>query len=96
MIPLARRYGVSPVAQALGVNYSGLKAHLVASASAPTSPMGVVPAQFVEVPLRVQPDESQWVIELEDRCGSRLMLRLAQSNSASVLALAQGLWSCRS
>ena len=96
MIPLARRYGVSPVAQALGVNYSGLKVHLVASASAPTSPTDVVSAQFVEVPLTARPDAPQWVIELEDRCGSRLTLRLAQSNSTTVLALAQGLWSCRS
>ena len=95
MIPLARRYGVSPVAQALGVNYSGLKAHLVTSASAPTSPTGVVPAQFVEVPLTARPDAPQWVIELEDRNGSKLTLRLTPGDRAAVLALAQGLWGLR-
>jgi hypothetical protein len=35
---------------------------------------------------------SQWVIELEDRQGSKLTLRLAQSDRAAALALAQGLW----
>jgi hypothetical protein len=35
---------------------------------------------------------SQWVIELEDRQGSKLTLRLAQSDCAAALALAQGLW----
>jgi transposase len=32
------------------------------------------------------------VIELEDRKGSKMTLRLAQSDSAAALALAHGLW----
>jgi len=42
------------------------------------------------------PTGSQWVIELEDRGGSKLTLRLAQFDSAAALALAQGLWRQRS
>ena len=42
------------------------------------------------------PSGSQWVIELEDRNGSKLTLRLAQTDSAGALTLAQGLWRQRS
>jgi hypothetical protein len=90
MATLARKYGVSPVAQSLGVNYTALKRHLVASASAQASGAGPVPAEFVEVPVPAWPNAPQWVIEMEDRGGSKLTLRLALSDSA--LALAQGLW----
>ena len=91
MVRLARRYGLSRVAQVLRVNYTGLKHHLIAS-SAPQAPRtDAIAAEFVEVPMTACPN-SQWVIELEDRQGSKLTLRLAQSDSAAALALAQGLW----
>lgn len=91
MVSLARRYGLSPVAQGLRVNYTALKQHLMASASAPRSKSGAT-ANFVEVPLTGWPGGSQWVIELEDGKGSKLTLRLAQTDGAHVLAVVQGLW----
>lgn len=94
MVNLARRYGPSPVAQALRVNYTALKQRLMASATAPSPQSGPI-ARFVEVPLASWPGGSQWVIELEDGSGSKLTLRLAQAESANVLALAQGLWKDR-
>jgi len=91
MVRLARRYGLSRVAQVLRVNYTALKHHL-AAAAAPQAPRSDTnAAEFVEVPMTACPN-SQWVIELEDRQGSKLTLRLAQSDSAAALALAQGLW----
>ena len=96
MVRLARRYGLSPVAQALRVNYTALKHHLVATATRQTSRSGGLGAEFVEVPMTACPTGSQWVIELEDRGGSKLTLRLAPSDSAAALALAQGLWRQRS
>lgn len=93
MVRLARRYGLSRVAQALRVNYTGLKRRLVATA-VPGSD-GLAPA-FVEVPMVAGPGGLQWVIELEDRDGSKLTLRLAQTDHAAALALAQGLWRQRS
>jgi len=48
------------------------------------------------VPVATWPSGPQWVIELEDRRGSKLTLRLAQSDSVAALALAQGLWRHRS
>ena len=96
MIRLARRYGLSPVAQALRVNYTALKHHLVATATRRTSRSGGLAPEFVEVPMTACPTGSQWVIELEDRGGSKLTLRLAQYDSVAALALAQGLWRQRS
>ena len=95
MVRLARRYGLSPVAQVLRVNYTALKHHLVASAAPQAPQSGAMAAEFVEVPMTACPN-SQWVIELEDRQGSKLTLRLAQSDRAAALALAQGLWRQRS
>ena len=91
MVRLARRYGLSRVAQVLRVNYTGLKRHLVASSDPQAPRTDAIAAEFVEVPMTACPN-SQWVIELEDRQGSKLTLRLAQSDSAAALALAQGLW----
>ena len=96
MVLLARRYGVSPVAQALRVNYNGLKAHLVASSTPQPGGAGAPPSGFVEVPVSGWPSGWQWVIELEDRRGSKLTLRLPQSESVAALTLAQGLWRHRS
>ena len=95
MATLAREYGLSPVAQALSVNYTALKGHLESSAAAPASGTGTVHAPFVEVPVTGWPHAPQCVIELEDRCGSKLTLRLAPGDQAAVLALAQGLWGHR-
>ena len=91
MVRLARRYGLSRVAQVLRVNYTALKHRLVATAAPHAPRSGDIAAEFVEVPMTACPN-SQWVIELEDRQGSKLTLRLAQSDSAAALALAQGLW----
>jgi len=95
MVGLARRYGLSRVAQALRVNYTALKNHLVASAG-PQAPRPNAIAEFVEMPMTASPSGLQWVIELEDRGGSKLTLRLAQTDSAVALTLAQGLWRQRS
>ncbi len=93
MVPLARSYGLSRVAQALRVNYNGLKRHLVASPPAQVCGAGTVAAGFVEVPVSTAwPSARQWVIELEERDGCKLTLRLAQSESLAALSLAQGLW----
>jgi hypothetical protein len=95
MVRLARRYGLSRVAQVLRLNYTALKHHLAATATRQAPRSGAIAAAFVEVPMTACPD-SQWVIELEDRKGSKLTLRLGQSDSVGALALAQGLWRQRS
>ena len=96
MVRLARRFGLSPVAQALRVNYTALKHRLGPRAVRQASRSGARAAEFVEVPMSACPNGSQWVIELEDRGGAKLTLRLAQSDGAAALAMAQGLWRHRS
>jgi hypothetical protein len=95
MVRLARRYGLSRVAQVLRVNYTALKHHLVATAAPQAPRSGATAAEFVAVPMTGCPN-SQWVIELEDGDGWKLTLRLAQTDSTGALALAQGLWRQRS
>lgn len=92
MVPLARRYGLSPVAQALRVNYNGLKGHVMGGPAPPGCGSSTVAPAFVEVPVRASSGDSLWVIELEERDGCKLTLRLPPSESVAALALAQGLW----
>jgi hypothetical protein len=95
MVRLARRYGVSPIAQALRVNYNGLKRRLGPPPSRPVCAVDAAPPAFVEMPLQPWRHGQQWVIELEDSGGCKLTLRLGQNDSAAALALAQGLWERR-
>jgi hypothetical protein len=95
IVPLARAHGLSPVTQALQLNYTSLKRHVLASPS-PTAPPQVGGTGFVEVSVAPWAVGSQWVIQLEDRVGSKLTLRLAAGGSAEALAMAQGLWRYRS
>lgn len=94
IVPLARAHGLSPVTQALPLNYTSLKRHVLASPS-PTAPPQVAGTGFVEVSVAPWAVSSQWVIQLEDRIGSKLTLRLAAGGSAEALARAQGLWRYR-
>lgn len=95
MARLASDYGLSPVAQALNVNYTALKRHVVPDLTAQATAAIRKPPGFVEVPVAAWPGGPQWVIELEDRRGSKLTVRLAQGESVGALALAQGLWGQR-
>ena len=95
IVPLARVHGVSPVAQALGLNDTALKGRVVGRGDAPAS-AGQSPGEFVEVPVAPWSAGSQYILELEDRLGLKLTLRLAPGERTEVLALAQGLWRQRS
>ncbi len=95
MVPLATRYGLSPIAQALRVNYSALKRHVVARQTPQDHEVGTARPSFVEVPVKAWPGAENahaWVIELEDRAGCKLRLRMPPGESGVALTLAQGLW----
>ncbi len=99
IVPAAQTHGISPVARALRVNYTTLKERSLAGAKGVGDPAGNPPSRFIEVPVvapTALPISSPWVIELEDRQGAKLTLRLAQAESTTVLELAQGLWRRRS
>ena len=95
MATLARVHGLSRVAQALGVNYTDLQRHVVANAARPTAAAELPPAGFVEVPVPAWSPAPQWVLELADRDGTQLTVRLPPGDPATALALAQGLWGQR-
>ena len=91
MGPLVRVYGLNAVARALGLNYTALKDHALTDSAA--TPLGVVGQPgFVELPLVPGLVGPATVIELEDRLGSKLTVRLAQGGHSQVLALARELW----
>jgi hypothetical protein len=93
IVPLAQAHGVSPVAQALRLNYTALKQRAVAVGVRP--PVGNALGGFVEVPVMASPGAPPWVIEMEDGRGAKLTLRLApdlRGETTTLLALAQGLW----
>lgn len=90
MAKLARTYGVSRVSQALRVEYYALKRRVpdpqepAASWSAPA---------FVEVELPAAPvAPAPCVVELEDGCGLKMILRLTHHSEASVLAWTEAFW----
>jgi len=95
MATVARVHGLSRVAQALGVNYTALQRHAVASGARPTAVAGPAAAGFVEVPMPAWSPATQWVLELADRGGTRLTVRLSAGDATAALALAQGLWGQR-
>lgn len=94
MVPLARVHGLSSVARALKVNYTGLRDHLLADTVATPLGVGSQPG-FVELPLAQGLGDPPPVIELEDRLGLKLTVRLVQGDNSEALALARELWRAR-
>lgn len=91
MVPLARAHGLSSVARALKVNYTGLKDHLLADSAATPLGVGSRPG-FVELPMAQGLVDPPTVIELEDPRGLKLTVRLAQGGNLEALALVWELW----
>lgn len=89
MTELARVFGVSRVSQVMGVEYYGLKERVQGS-----EPVGRSSANqaFVELPMPAPTRQNECLVELEDRLGAKMTLRLAPGSSAEVLALAQAFW----
>ena len=90
IVPLAREHGVSPVPQALGLNYTTLKERTLLGRTA--APATNRPRDFLEVPVVGWPAGAACSLELEDGRGAKLTLRLAGSEPNAVLTLARGLW----
>lgn len=90
IVPLAQSHGVSPVARALRLNYTALQQRTLAGSASVLA--GNSSDGFVEVAVPSWPGGARWSIELEDRRGAKMTVRLAGGEAATVLALAQGLW----
>jgi len=83
-VPLARKHGVNRVSRALGVNYDSLKRRMTRTVDdrheAPSVPT------FVEVSQAKVRDEC--VIELEERRGQKMTIRLSGSGNIDIVGLA--------
>ena len=90
MTELARVFGVSRVSQVMGVEYYGLKERV--QGSAPVGRPSDNQAAFIELPMPAPTRQSECLVELEDRLGAKMRLRLAPGSSAEMLALAQAFW----
>lgn len=90
MASLAKTYGINPVSQALRVEYYGLKRRVTKDNSGhPSAPSR--PA-FVELTALPACREAGCTVELEDRSGAKMTLRLDQGNGVDALVLAQAFW----
>ena len=89
MARLSRVHGISPVCQALRVNYSDLKRRTSPLPKISSSP-GSKPPAFVE--LNVSPSAGAGcVVEVEDR-GAKMTLRLSSSGGPNAIELLQAFW----
>jgi hypothetical protein len=87
-VDAARGHGVSKAAQALHLDYYGLKKRLE-SASEPEPGNG---HGFLEIPLCAR-SAAECVLELEDGQGTRLRVELKGAAPAELEALARAFWS---
>jgi hypothetical protein len=93
MANLAGVHGVSRISRAMNVGYHALRRR--AASLEPAQSSGPGPA-FLEVALPSNAPGSGCVIEMENRRGSRMTLRLGPGNSSEVLALAEAFWRVQS
>ena len=88
-VKMAGKYGVSPTARALKLDYYSLKKRAdAASRSVPTP-------TFVELPsaaLSVSSASSECVIQWEDAAGARMRVHVKGQNLPDVLALSRSFW----
>ena len=86
---VARTHGVSRVARVLRVQYYALRDRAKA---APVPRPKPASDPFVEIPLTTPTSPVGCVVELEDRSGSKMTLRLAPPNGMDAVALVEAFW----
>ena len=93
VVPLARTHGVSRVSEALRLNYYALKRRLGAPKRARRRSGSTSGPSFVEVKRPGWADTpSGSVVEVEDRMGRKMKLRLAEPGGVDTVALVQAFW----
>jgi hypothetical protein len=91
VLPLARAHGINPVSKALHLDYSVLKQRLGFS-EAVAKDVATDP-KFVELKgPACSPSLGECRIEMEDRCGGRMSVRVALSSPSDVAAWVEAFW----
>jgi hypothetical protein len=92
LVTLARVHGVSPVAQALRLDYYALKRRVLESEPVRKSRLKAV-APFVELPLIGQPSTSpRCMVELAKNTGATMTIRWEGQAAVDVIGLAESFW----
>ena len=94
---LARRVGVNPIARQLRLDYYNLKRRVqgVTLVKAKSKPAESASARFVEVEFPAPPVAVECVIEVMDRSGRRMTVRLCGAGAKEAPAIARTLWGVR-
>jgi hypothetical protein len=87
-VDAAREHGVSKAAQALRLDYYGLKKRLETGLSGPEPGSG----RFLEIPL-CAPSAAECVLELADGHGARLRVELKGASASELETLTRVFWS---
>lgn len=88
---LAREHGVHPIASALRLNYDHLKRRVSTGSETAVACQTSEPA-FVELEVGQPSSEAHCVVELEDRRGAKMTIRLEGSSGVDVVGLAGAFW----
>ena len=92
LVALARAHGVSPVSQALRLDYYALKRRVLESEPVRKSRLKAV-APFVELPLISQPSTSpRCTAELTKHTGATMTIRWEGQAAVDVIGLAESFW----
>jgi hypothetical protein len=92
LVALARVHGVSPVAQALRLDYYGLKRRVLES-EPPRKPRRKAIDPFVELPLiGPTPTSPRCTVELAKNTGATLTIRWEGQAAVDVIGLAESFW----
>jgi hypothetical protein len=86
---LAREYGVHPVASTLRLNYERLKGRVAAGAKTPSAASAPL---FVELEPGGPKRQPECLIELEDRAGQKMTIRLGSANGLDIAGLTATFW----
>ena len=90
---LARAYGISALARTLRLSYDSLKQRVLGAGQGQAR---TAKPAFVEVAWIPPACGSECMVELKDRRGSTMSIRLAAGAAGQVVALAQAFWRGRS
>lgn len=94
-VKAAAKYGLSKTAQALGVDYYGLKKRIEDASSRCRSEQEAV-ATFLEVAAPAPSGLRQCTVELEDPDGSKMRIDVRSEELPDLTALSQSFWIGRS
>jgi len=97
-VSFARRHGVYPIARALGIDYGALRKRVTPRPRGGRNPREVS-TEFIELaptpPLLGHSEPAGLVLELWDRDGAKLVVRLPEGDGLDVGRLAEAFWSRR-